>query len=149
MSSGFSTSQSSNSLRTLIESEVQETTVPQSFDKPIVISSIDTFTPLSGFKTKLKGYQKFLQSYPNYRNKTVLIQFMPSIFCNSDISKQKSNEPNSGDNYLTDSISIFKDLQTEIIKITEEIHKEFGPHCLILQEGNPPLAKRLAVWAQS
>jgi len=60
MSSGFSTSQSSNSLRTLIESEVQETTVSQSFDKPIVISSIDTFTPLSGFKTKLKGYQKFL-----------------------------------------------------------------------------------------
>lgn len=57
---------------------------------------------------------------------------MPSIFCNSDISKQKNTGLSSGDNYLTDSIAIFKDLKSEIIKITEEIHREFGPHCLIL-----------------
>jgi len=57
---------------------------------------------------------------------------MPSIFCNSDISKLKYCALSSEDYYLTDSIAIFKDLKSEIIKITEEIHKEFGPHCLIL-----------------
>lgn len=42
-----------------------------------------------------------------------------------------------------------KELKQEIVKITQEIHKEFGVHCLQLQEGNPTLAKRLAIWAQS
>lgn len=118
-----------------------------------MICSIDTFTHLSGFITKLKGYQKFLQTYPSYRNKIVLIQFIPSIYCNSDIStppegtKKDAQESQQRDNYMTDSISTFKDLRNEIIQITQEVHKEFGTHCLILQEGNPPLAKRLAVWS--
>ena len=34
--------------------------------------------------------------------------------------------------YLTDVIGIFKDLENEIKKITEEIHREFGNHVLIL-----------------
>lgn len=37
----------------------------------------------------------------------------------------------------------------EVKKIAAEIHNEFGSHCLILQEGNPPLAKRLAIWSQT
>lgn len=48
---------------------------------------------------------------------------------------------------MTDSIPILKDLMEEIKLITSEIHKEFGIHHLILQEGNPRLAKRLALWS--
>lgn len=33
---------------------------------------------------------------------------------------------------MTDSISTLKELKSEIIAITGEIHKEFGTHCLIL-----------------
>jgi trehalose-6-phosphate synthase len=149
ISGNISTSQSSNSLRTLVDSEAHNANVIPHFDKPIVISSIDSFTPLSGFKTKLRGYQKFLQSYPNYRNKTVLIQFIPSVYCNSDISKQNEAQPGDNQNYLTDSISIFKDLSNEIKSIAEEIHKEFGPQCLMLIQGNPPLARRLALWSHT
>lgn len=86
-----------------------------------MICSIDTFTHLSGFITKLKGYQKFLQSYPSYRNKIVLIQFIPSIYCNSDISsgdpekKETAADGQTRDNYMTDSISTLRDLRNEII----------------------------------
>ena len=102
--------------------------------KPIVISSIDTFTHLSGFTNKLKGYQKFLQTYPSYRNKVVLIQFIPSIYCHSNISQLDKSEASQAhrDDYLTDSIGTLKELRNQIIKVTQEIHQEFGTHCLIL-----------------
>ena len=63
-------------------------------DKPIVISSIDTFYPLSGLKTKLRGYHQFMQKYPKYKNKLVLIQFIPSIYCNSDVTMTQSAKTN-------------------------------------------------------
>lgn len=142
-----STSQSSNSLRTISELNQNQ----EAKERPIVISSIDTFTHLSGFTNKLKGYQKFLQSYPSYRNKVVLIQFIPSIYCHSKIEQVDKSESaqNNRDDYFTESIGTLKELRNQIIKTSQEIHQEFGTHCLILQEGNPPLAKRLAVWSQS
>lgn len=109
-----------------------------------MITSIDTFTPLSGFITKLKGYQRFLRTTPIYRNKIVLIQFIPSAYSISDSGNCKTT-----DKYMTDSIENLHVLMSEIKQITGEIHKEFGTHCLMLQEGNPPLAKRLAVWSQA
>jgi trehalose-6-phosphate synthase len=50
---------------------------------------------------------------------------------------------------MTDEIQTLKQLQDEIVKITKEIHQEFGAHCLILMEENPTLAKRLAIWSQT
>lgn len=137
----MSTSQSSNSLITLEASS----SIADRFSKPIIICSIDTFSHLSGFVTKLKGFQKFMQTYPSFRNKIVLIQFIPSVYCNSNISKNESSQSHTKD--MTDSIASFKELKNDIVTIASEIHKEFGSHCLILQEGNPPLAKRLAIWS--
>ena len=59
-------------------------------EKPIIISSIDSFHPMAGIKQKLKAYKNFLREYDDYRNKIVLIQFIPSILCLSD------NLPNQG-----------------------------------------------------
>jgi trehalose-6-phosphate synthase len=77
----MSTSQSSNSLYTL-----ESSTIAERYSKPIIICSIDTFSHLSGFVTKLKGFQKFMQTYPSFRNKIVLIQFIPSVYCLSNIT---------------------------------------------------------------
>jgi len=52
-------------------------------------------------------------------------------------------------NYLTDGIPLLRTLREEIIAIAEEIHQEFGSHSLVLMQGNPDLAKRLAVWSVS
>jgi trehalose-6-phosphate synthase len=43
------------------------------------MSSIDSYHPISGLKHKLLSYQKFLEKYPNYRNKIIFIQFVGSI----------------------------------------------------------------------
>ena len=44
---------------------------------------------------------------------------------------------------------LIKEMRNEVIKIRDEIHKLFGSGCLIFSESNPPLEKRLALWAQS
>ena len=43
------------------------------------MSSIDSYHPISGLKNKLLSYKLFLQQYPCYKNKVVLIQFVGSI----------------------------------------------------------------------
>jgi len=40
-------------------------------------------------------------------------------------------------------------IRKEILSIRDEIHKEFGTHCLKLDESNPSLEKRLALWSQT
>jgi trehalose-6-phosphate synthase len=86
-----------------------------------------------------------MQTYPSFRNKIVLIQFIPSVYCLSNITPASQSHAND----MTDSIASFKALRSDIVAITSEIHKEFGTHCLLLQEGNPPPAKRLAIWSQT
>lgn len=75
------------------------------------MSSIDTFHPLSGLRTKLRGYYKFLKAYPAYRNKLVLIQFIPSIYCESEhlVDEEcKAEERTSTFDYFVDKIPILK-----------------------------------------
>lgn len=46
-------------------------------ERPIIIASIDdSYHPISGLKNKLLSYQLFLQRYPSYQNRIVLIQFV-------------------------------------------------------------------------
>lgn len=45
----------------------------QNKQRPIIMSSIDSYHPISGLKHKLLSYQKFLEKYPNYRNKIIFI----------------------------------------------------------------------------
>ena len=47
-------------------------------DGPIVISSIDTYHPISGLRQKLRAFLNFLEANPNYKNKVVFIQFVGS-----------------------------------------------------------------------
>jgi len=57
----------------------------------------------------------------------MLIQYFPSIYCNSDITKPELGQATTPiDFYLTDSIKTLGDLKEEIVSITQEIHKQFG-----------------------
>ena len=40
-------------------------------------------------------------------------------------------------------------MRNEIFRIKDEIHAEFGPECLIFEESNPSLEKRLSLWSHS
>ena len=46
-------------------------------------------------------------------------------------------------------VSTLRDLRSQILKIVEEIHQNFGRECLIFEESNPSLEKRLALWSNS
>ena len=56
------------------------------------MTSIDTFHPISGLKNKLLSYQIFLQKYPRYQNRIVLIVFITSIVQAFD--KAEDNDKN-------------------------------------------------------
>jgi trehalose-6-phosphate synthase len=107
------------------------------FVKPIIIASIDeSYHPISGLKNKLLSYQIFLQRYPGYQNKIVLIQFVymnNKMFFGSD----------------QNSIDVIKKNRERIHEIRDQIHKEFGNTCLILQESMPSVHKRLALWTHA
>jgi trehalose-6-phosphate synthase len=51
----------------------------QKYVRPLVMGSIDSYHPISGLKNKLLSFKLFLQQYPTYQNKIVLIQFVGSI----------------------------------------------------------------------
>ena len=40
-------------------------------------------------------------------------------------------------------------MRKKVFQIRDEIHREFGTQCLLLQESNPPLEKRLALWSSA
>ena len=40
-------------------------------------------------------------------------------------------------------------MREQIFTIVNEIHSSFGKNCLIYQESNPPLEKRLSLWSES
>lgn len=48
-------------------------------EKPLIISCIDSYHPISGLVNKLKSYQLFLQKYPNYKDRVVFVQFVGSV----------------------------------------------------------------------
>lgn len=102
-------------------------------ERPIIIASIDdSYHPISGLKNKLLSYQLFLQRYPSYQNRIVLIQFVTQ--------EKQMYDKNTYD------LNVIINTRKKIFQIQEEIHREFGPQCLIIQEQNPPLEKRLALW---
>ena len=47
-----------------------------------------------------------------------------------------------------DKIPILKELYDEVKEITEKIQKDFGKECLIVQNNDLNLYKRLAIWSQ-
>ena len=100
--------------------------------------SIDSYHPISGLKHKLQSYQMFLQKYPSYQNRIVLIQFVGSIVQAFDKAEDHQRQVNSIKNY-----------RAQILQVRDEIHKEFGPESLIFQESNPSLEKRLALWSSA
>jgi trehalose 6-phosphate synthase/phosphatase len=61
------------------DSSSKNASLVSNFEQPIVMTSIDTFHPISGLKNKLLSYQLFLQKYPRYQNRIVLIVFITSI----------------------------------------------------------------------
>jgi trehalose-6-phosphate synthase len=56
-----------------MKQNVKSDTKKEKFDRPLVMSSIDSYHPISGLKNKLLSYKLFLQQYPTYQNKIVLI----------------------------------------------------------------------------
>lgn len=42
-------------------------------NKPLIVSCIDSYHPISGLINKLKSYQMFLQKYPNYKDRVVFV----------------------------------------------------------------------------
>lgn len=79
-----------------------------------------------------------MQKYPNYRDRVVLVQFVGSVV-------QAFDE--NHDNYC--QINDVRKMREQIHKIVNEIHASFGENCLIYQEHNPPLEKRLSLWTES
>lgn len=49
------------------------------YERPLIISCIDSYHPISGLVNKLKSYQLFLQRYPNYKDRVVFVQFVGSV----------------------------------------------------------------------
>jgi trehalose-6-phosphate synthase len=106
--------------------------------KPWVIASIDTYHPISGLMTKLKSFRNFLRDYPQYVDRVVLIQFVGSI-----VQAFDNNEDHN------ENVNTIKKMRMEILEERDRIHKEFGTNCLIFEESNPPLEKRLALWTNA
>ena len=47
-------------------------------DQTIIISSIDSYHPISGLKHKLLAYRNFLENFRGYRDRICFIQFIGS-----------------------------------------------------------------------
>jgi hypothetical protein len=89
----------------------------------------------------------------------VLIQFIPSILCVSDVlnvQKEGDNEETkqsvaekrlSIQQSIVESITLMKQLQMDLTVLIKEIHAEFGPHSLVVSDQNPSLERRLTVWS--
>ena len=69
---------------------------------------------------------------------------MPSVFCCSEV---RQKETQCDFKKVTDKILSLRLLREEIEALAKEIWSEFGESCLILQEGNVPLPKRIALWS--
>lgn len=61
-------------------------------DSPIIIASIDSLHPMAGIVQKFRAFQQFLREYEDYRDKVMLIQFIPSTLCVSDNLKDRDTE---------------------------------------------------------
>lgn len=71
-----------NSLASFMKNQFEETNqkrmklgleVLKDRNKPLIMSCIDTYHPISGLINKLKSYLMFLEKYPNYRDKIILV----------------------------------------------------------------------------
>ena len=105
---------------------------------PIIMSSIDSYHPISGLKHKLTAYHQFLQKYPTYRDRVVFIQFVGSTV--------QAFDEDEGHQRQVSSIKLMRD---QIMAIVEQIQREFGKSCLMYMEQNPSLHRRLALWTES
>jgi trehalose-6-phosphate synthase len=109
---------------------------PEGGEPPLIITSIDSLHPITGIKNKLLSYYQFLKKYGDtYKRKVVMIQYCLPILDNNE-------------NILS-HVKIIAHARKEIKEIVKKICQEFGPQCILLQEDNPPLEKRLALWSQS
>ena len=126
----------------------------------IILASIDSFHQLTGISLKLKGYYNFLKVHPEYRDKVVLFQVIRGLFLKSENmkgehpseeSKQGQGRASANQNamLLTDSCESLKQLNTDIIKLVNQIRNEFGRKCLIVESGNWTIEMRLALWSKA
>ena len=106
--------------------------------RPFIMSSIDTYHPISGLISKLVSYRNFLREHPHYVGRIVLIQFVGSIVQAFDDEEDHNQNVNT-----------IKTMRLQILAERDRIHQEFGPDCLIFEESNPPLEKRLTLWSNS
>lgn len=102
------------------------------------MSSIDSYHPISGLKHKLQSYLLFLEKFPSYRNRIIFIQFVGST-----VQAFDSNEDHQK------QVSSIKTMRDEIMKLVNEIQEKFGKSCLIFEESNPSIDKRLVLWTES
>jgi len=102
------------------------------------MSCIDTYHPISGLINKLKSYQLFLEKYPNYKDRIVFVQFVGST-----VQAFDTHEDHEG------QVNHVKQMRENIWAVVNEIHNKFGKNCLIYQESNPPLEKRLSLWTET
>ena len=63
----------------IMKQNMKQSSKKDKYERPLVMSSIDSYHPISGLKNKLLSYKLFLKQYPTYQNKIVLIQFVGSI----------------------------------------------------------------------
>ena len=121
--------------------------------KKFIIASVDRLHPSSGIAQKLQGYHYFLKNYPPFRHNTCLIQFLLPAECDHFGVLQPLEGSQEFDN-LTNSPRIAhkrnsilrkhqnwtkelnKNTITEITKIVDQIHEEFGHGCLIFGKEN-------------
>lgn len=107
-------------------------------DRPLIISCIDSYHPISGLVNKLRSYQLFLQRYPNYKDRVVFVQFVGSVVQAFDKNQDNDAQVNN-----------VMQMREKIWTVVNDIHRSFGRNCLIYQESNPPLEKRLSLWTET
>jgi len=101
---------------------------------------VDSFHPTQGLKHKLLAYKAYLEIRPQIAKQMVLVQYVTPPF-----SVGGCRVTGQGD-YFLENVKMLKELREQIYALIDEIKAEFG-ECIILQEENPELEKRLALWS--
>eukprot|EP00347_Sterkiella_histriomuscorum_P019072 403343064 len=103
------------------------------YDGKIIIASVDYLHPISGIKCKLRALQQFLQDNEKRRKQIILIQYAVPL---KTVGSKLQNH------------HIFKKSLQSILKLADQINKEYGPVVQLKIEGTTK-GQRCALWARA
>mmetsp|Transcript_13219 Transcript_13219/g.17984 ORF Transcript_13219/g.17984 Transcript_13219/m.17984 type:complete len:110 (+) Transcript_13219:162-491(+) len=94
LGAGFNSVRYANSITSTLASSFGENSSQgmDSLQGKVILASIDSCHQMTGLILKLKGYYRFLKTFPEYREKVVLFQVIRGLFFKSDNMKGAHEE---------------------------------------------------------